>query len=116
MPEITIPDEMLRDHALYGRLPGPIWPDDCGHGGYVCSFEDVYAGSDKQVKVEQIDLYVFEGALQQQVCLRFGRDGDYYSVLSVIELAKSSHQMTCYQRALVLLLQLGKVEWKSNEH
>lgn len=113
--EIEIPDEMRRDHALYGLLPGPIWPDDCEHGGYVCSFEDLYVDKDKKLVQENFDLYVFENPLGQQVCLRFGRDSDYYSVGSVVELAKTARHMSCYMRALELLLKFGKIEWTRNK-
>ena len=56
-----------------GIIPGPVWAEECGHGGYVASYEYLDG---------KYDLYVFVGSLEKQsVCIRYGKEApNYYSV------------------------------------
>ena len=55
-----------------GIIPGPIWTEACGHGGYVASYEYIH---------QRLDLYVYQKAFpsgKQAVCIRYGNDAPEY--------------------------------------
>lgn len=98
----------------YHKIDGPIYPDDCGHGGYVCSFRAF--GTSVGKLYEDFDLYVFQlkNDKRQHVCIRYGYDGDYYSPGSIDYLIKNSQFEPCYT-AYLALAHHGIFKWEQND-
>lgn len=95
-----------------GQITGPVWPELCGHGGYVCSFEYI----PRMNHVDKYDLYVFDQPDGQEICLRFGKEGSEYcssgSLRKTCELAAMDEK---YRRAVNLLLKHGVLKWERTE-
>jgi hypothetical protein len=69
----------------------PFWPDACGHGGYLASFETL-----DNRHVRQFDVYVWgEGRRLDKVCLRYGPEDSeyegYYSLVHLFRAAETNH-------------------------
>jgi len=97
-------------HSSFGAVAGPKWPESCGHGGYVGTFEAI---ENVVEGVKTYDVYVWADSHgYQEVCLRYGPEGsDYLSpgeLVSVIQYAASRHR---YARTVQLLEKYGKITW-----
>lgn len=104
--------DLTNKEIALGMIPGPVWTERCGHGGYIASFES-YNGR----QVEKIDLYVWtqkhDGS--QSVCLRYGEeDREYYSPVNVTNMILTrGHEP--YTTAVRILENKGSIIWKPNE-
>jgi len=94
------------------RIAGPVWPERCGHGGYVCSFE--YRPTID--RVDKYDLYVFDQPSGQEVCLRYGEEGhEYCSPGPIHQVCSLTNIDDKYRRVIALLLKYGKIKWERKE-
>lgn len=104
--------------AIYGIIPGPVWPDECGHedGSYICSFE-LYVNRGKKPCVDKYDLYIFpQKHYLQEVCLRFGaQPQEYASPGSVGDFLSRGLNHRPYELAIRILLNFGRVTWQKKE-
>ena len=97
----------------------PQWIDHCGHN----KSEDVYIGTfdvchiwedddgKGQWREETYDMYLYEGSLGTEVCLRYGNEGSEYCSIGTLDnlwRAKSNH----YQCAREVLLLKGSLAYK----
>jgi hypothetical protein len=104
---------------MTNEIPGPIWKDCCGHGGYIGSFQAVYSFNKKLVE-ENCDLYIWENPNDKfqrfQVCIRHGADGSqYYSPGSVENIVVSKlHEP--YASAYAMMLEKGYFAWHPKEN
>ena len=87
-----------------GIIPGPVWAEECGHGGYVASYEYLDG---------KYDLYVFVGSLEKQsVCIRYGKEApNYYSVHDIPQLFKYGAIYPYYTAARILEW-MGTISWQ----
>ena len=107
--------EEERQNILLGVVPGPVYTDRCGHGGYVATFECAVYRKDNYIKDGVYDLYVFDNGARQEVCLRYGEDDcKYESPGSVTNVIENQHMMEEYRRAVAILKAKGKIRWISN--
>lgn len=99
----------------YTEISGPIWPERCGHGGYVGSFKAIYLLGNKELKEELCDLYVWENkdsVFKVECCIRFGdNDAEYYSPGSVVNLVEC-REFEPYRSAYYMLKDKGYFSWK----
>ena len=88
---------------IYGVIAGPVWQDECGHGGYVASYEYLRG---------KYDLYVFDNPIHDQsVCIRYGKEPpEYYSIYKIGALFVPD---PVYERAVRILELKGKIMWLS---
>ena len=88
----------------YGLIPGPNWTEECGHGGYIASYE--YLG-------HWYDIYVFDSPhYGQAACIRYGNDApEYYSFHSLSSLYKNPGT-EIFDRAVSILEHYGQIHWK----
>ena len=91
----------------FGLIDGPVWEEKCGHDGYIASFE--YLDS-------KFDLYVFDNAGKQSVCIRYGDSGEsYYSfhnITSLIRCTGNGGIMPIYDLAERILNHKGQFVWQ----
>ena len=110
------------------EIPGPVWPERCGHGGYVGSFEwDLVCkptpeepGSRREVINEKCDLYVWRSkgvekdipAFWMECCIRHGGDDDqYYSPGGLLGLMMCREHEP-YDSAFKMLMAKGAFLWE----
>jgi hypothetical protein len=98
---------MTSEEALLGIIPGPVYTEKCGHGGYIATFECYPHGV--------FDLYVFHSPFyDQEVCLRFGEaDNEYRSPGSISNVIRHAHVMEEYARVVDILMARGKIVWQA---
>ena len=88
----------------------PFWPDFCGHGGYVISFECFLTTAD--AGPAQLDLYVFNDDASD-VCMRFGEEPSHYYGMPLTAVLALNLQP--YIAAAKLLCGLGTIRWHRKE-
>lgn len=117
---MSTPDDKNRaaDLAFFGATAGPRWPDACGHGGYVATFEhEIRRPTAFPIAarlVQTIDIYVFDqDHWGPTVCLRHGAEGpDYYSPGAIGHFLANSKQCPAYEQARGILGVLGTFRWE----
>ena len=101
---------------LLGIIPGPLFTDRCGHGGYVASFEVAEYAIEHLTNPQiayQFDLYIWD---ENRACIRFGEgDSEYYSPVNIINVFLHGHMDRMYARATDIIRSKGKVVWVKNE-
>jgi len=92
------------------------WNNHCNHPPetYVCSYEVVEPYRDENDKSKlylyQIDMYVYQGDLGTEICLRDGENPeDYFSVGQISDVCRSQQEFK--KKAIRLLNLLGDITW-----
>jgi len=94
--------------VVLGIVPGPVFGDICGHGGYVASYEYLD---------EKYDLFVYDTpkhqAYGQSVCIRHGKnEEEYYSFHNTFMFVKVIGLNEIWNRAARILEYKGQFIWK----
>lgn len=111
MTEPNISDQAAYD-AHY-EVDGPVWPEACGHGGYIGTVWPITWSYDaegkRKIRREILDVYVFDSkAYGQEVCLRCGEeDSQYISPGGLMDLIQRNH----YPEAVKLIRSKGVITW-----
>lgn len=109
-------EPVISNQAAYDahyEVDGPIWPEGCGHAGYVGTVWPITwfydAEGKRQIRREILDVYIFDSkAYGQEVCLRCGSEGsEYISPGGLMEVIQRNQR----PEVIKLILSKGAFKW-----
>lgn len=98
----------MKDDVIMGRIPGPVWSNECHHD------EDCYIGSFDYLG-KGYDVYVFGTRVEQSVCIRYGDEAsEYYSPGSISEFLRNCRNLEVYESAYRVIKSEGGFIYRRN--
>ena len=89
------------------------WTNHCNHkeDAYVCSYETIeLVGGTARYLEHKIDMYVYDGDLGTEICLRYGNEPHEYMSAGTFPMVCWSKQEV-KKKAIKLLERLGDITW-----